>query len=478
MSTSHEVPEAAPLRQILTQGSLDSHEILHALSEPLTSGVVVVDHDQRIRLTNPLFDDLLGIPAGTAVGKLGNEVLSCGEFTRSGPPCSAGNLCIACKAWEMASHALRKKKEQKSSVGVEVDVESTVHVVEVGLRAAVLRMGDEIFAILILDGLDRLRDYRRWADEGGMHGIIGTDPKMFQLFETIRRVARVDVPILILGESGSGKEMVATALHKESRRKGGRMVPVNCGALPGGLFESELFGHVKGAFTGALRHKKGRFELARGGTIFLDEIGELSPEMQVKLLRVLQDGTFERVGGEETVQADARIICATNRDLEQAVSNRTFRADLFYRLCVVPVTLPPLRDRPDDITLLAEYLLGKAAKEYAKETPVLSPALNDVLLGYPWPGNVRELENAMRHALIRSGGSRLEAEHLPRAIVRHARRSPVLVAKKRKLDGPTVARALRAADGNKLRAARHLGVSRATLYRFLAEWERNRGHLS
>jgi transcriptional regulator with PAS, ATPase and Fis domain len=457
----------------LAETSLDSEDLLEVVSEPTMSGVVVVDNAQRILLTNQRFDDMLEMPGGTAVGRPGAEVLSCTGLSASGRRCSAGNLCIACRAWKMVGKAFRQKREQRSCVGVEVEARDTVHVVEVGLRAAVLRMGGESCAMLVLEGLDRLNDSRRWADEGGMHGILGADPKMFELFETIRRVARVEVPILIQGESGSGKELVATALHKESGRKGGRLVPVNCGALSWGLLESELFGHVKGAFTGALRDKKGRFELAQGGTIFLDEIAELSPEIQIKLLRVLQDGTFERVGGEETVRSDARVICATNQDLELAVSTRRFRADLFYRLCVVLVTVPPLRERLGDITLLVEHLLGKAAREYAREVPELSPELNDVLLRYPWPGNVRELENAMRHTLIRSRGSGLRAEHLPRTIVEQAGRRPVLRARKRKLDNATVARALREAEGNKAHAARLLGISRATLYRFLAERKRN-----
>jgi len=382
---------------------------------------------------------------------------------------------VTCEAWEIARLAASENEVKKSSIGVEVEVEDTVHSILVGLRATALRVGGERFTILALEGLDRVRDYELWAGERGIHGILGTDPKMFELFETICRVARTNVPVLIQGESGSGKDMVAEALHRESPRRDGPMVPVNCGALPTGLIESELFGHVKGAFTGAIRHKPGRFELARGGTIFLDEIGELSPEMQVKLLRVLQDGTYERVGGEESVKTDARFISATNLDLDKAIVTGRFRPDLFYRLSVVPVRVPPLRERSQDVTLLARHLLRKAAKEYGKEIPELSPSLNEVLLAYPWPGNVRELENAVRHALIRSDGSRLEPEHLPRSIVRFARSRKVVPERAGVLDDVVVARALRQAEGNKVLAARHLGVSRATLYRFLAEWERRGG---
>jgi len=276
----------------------------------------------------------------------------------------------------------------------------------------------------------------------------------------------------VTGESGTGKELLARGIHYSSTRAEGPFIAVNCAAIPEHLIESELFGHVKGAFTGAIRSKPGRFELAEGGTIFLDEIGELSLRMQVKLLRVLQDGTFERVGGEETIRSRARVISATNCDLELAASSGKFRADLLYRIGVVSLTVPPLRERLADITPLAEHLLGKAAKEYGKDPPELSSAANDVLLSYPWPGNVRELENAMRHALISFTGSRLDPEHLPPAIVKHTRCRPVRPARKRKLDHAMVVRALREGNGNKQRTARHLGISRATLYRYLEEWER------
>jgi len=451
---------------------LESNDILGALFEPATCGVLMVDGAQRIRLSNPAFDNMMGISRGMAEGRPGTEVLRCGEFPTGGPGCSSEGPCIACQAWELAARAAKTKREQKSSVVVEVEVNETVYETQVNLRSGVMRLGGKSVTVLILEGLDRLRDRRRWANDRGMHGIIGTDPKMFELFEMIVQVARTDAPVLIRGESGSGKEMVATSLHRESKRRRGLLVPVNCGALPGGLIESELFGHVKGAFTGALRDKKGRFELARGGTIFLDEVGELSPEVQVKLLRVLQHKTFERVGGEETLRADARFISATNRDLEVAVAVGRFRSDLFYRLGVIPVIVPPLRERVKDIKLLAEHLVKKAAEEYGRDAPELSPELEDVLLGHPWPGNVRELENALRHALIRAGDSKLVPEHLPGSVVKHALRRPRPLKRRSKLDEAAVARALRKTQGSKMGAALLLGVSRTTLYRYLAEWQR------
>ena len=473
MSAPPDVPASGPRLHALAEGSFDSQETLRSLLDSTLCSVVVVGRDHRIRSTNARFDDALGIPAGKSTGTLGVDVLHCAVLATTGRRCAAGDSCIACRASQIARLALSTKREQRSSIHVEVEARGSLHAVNVGLRAAALRIGGESFAILMFEGLDRLCDFRRWADEGGMQGIVGSDPKMFDLFETIRRVARTEVPVLIQGESGSGKELVATALHKESLRRDRRLVAVNCGALSAELLESELFGHVKGAFTGAMRRKKGRFELAQGGTIFLDEIGELSHRMQVKLLRVLQDGTFEPVGGEETVRPDARVIAATNQDLELAAATGRFRADLFYRICVVDVTVPPLRERVADISQLAEHLLGKAAREYSRDRPELSPAVHDVLSSYPWPGNVRELENAMRYALIRSRGSKLDLEHLPAAIVTHARVRSVQHATKLNLSDAKVAQALSEAKGSKSRAAHRLGISRATLYRYLAQRRKN-----
>jgi len=470
-------PPSAKLRHRwpLAERSFHADDILRTLLESTTCGSLLVDRDHRILLSNTVFDDTLGIPRGTAVGSPGAAVLSCPGLSTNRRRCTAADPCIACATWNITDRAFHENRELKSSLRVEVETPAVVHVVEVGVRAATLRLEHERFVILIFEGLNRLREFRCWAEEGGMHGILGSEPKMLELFETIRRVAPSDAPVLIRGESGSGKDLVATAVHRESARKDGPMVPVNCGALSPGVVESELFGHVEGAFTGALRDKKGRFELAHGGTIFLDEVGELSLELQVKLLRVLQSGRLERVGGERTVSTDARVICATNQDLEQAVADRTFRADLFYRLCVVPVTVPPLRERPRDIPLLSERLLAKAAEEYGQEVPDVSPELSDALSAYPWPGNVRELENALRHALVTSGGTTLQPAHLPKPILEHAGRRLGNPAKHSALDDATVSRALRVAEGNRTRAARVLGVSRATLYRYLAQRQQRQG---
>ncbi|HIE27773.1 TPA: sigma-54-dependent Fis family transcriptional regulator, partial [Candidatus Poribacteria bacterium] len=249
-------------------------------------------------------------------------------------------------------------------------------------------------------------------------------------------------------------------------------VPVNCGALPAGTLESELFGHIRGAFTGAIRDKKGRFELADGGTIFLDEVSELSPEAQVKLLRVLQEGTFERVGSETTIKVDVRIISATNKDLKQEVAAGKFREDLFYRLYVVPVNLPPLREKKTDIPLLAEHFLKRAVTEAKREKMFLSREALSVMIDYQWPGNVRELQNAIQYALVKCEGNIIEPSHLPDTIASQSTENkPKRRRRKRKLEFSAVQNALRETKGNKVKAAQILGVSRATLYRFISDIE-------
>ncbi|MCS6896631.1 MAG: sigma-54 dependent transcriptional regulator [Nitrospira sp.] len=230
-------------------------------------------------------------------------------------------------------------------------------------------------------------------------GILGTNSRMRAVLEKIKLVAATDSTVLILGESGTGKELVANAVHQNSPRRGGPLIKVSCAALPETLLEAELFGHEKGAFTGALRQRRGRFELAHRGTLFLDEIGELSPVVQVKLLRVLQERKFERVGGNDTIEADVRLVCATQKDLRKEVAQGRFRDDLFYRLNVVQVVIPPLRERREDIMLIAEHVLETCAAKLNKKLKGFSPAARELLLRYSYPGNVRELENIVERAV-------------------------------------------------------------------------------
>jgi sigma-54 dependent transcriptional regulator, acetoin dehydrogenase operon transcriptional activator AcoR len=335
----------------------------------------------------------------------------------------------------------------------------------------------------------------RWKmkNKYSFHGMVGASAAMREVFNTIRQVTFSDYPVLITGESGTGKELVARAIHNESRRSAGPFVPINCGALPENILESELFGHVRGAFTGAIRDKKGRFELANNGTIFLDEVGELSPGFQVRLLRVLEEKNFELVGGERTVEVDVRVISATNRDINKMVEEGTFRIDLFYRLCVVPFRLPPLRDRREDLPLLVDQTLVNIRQETGKQIRTISDEAMELLMAYEWPGNVRELINVLQFASVRCNQEEILPSHLPPEIGRLSRGSmqrstheshitpkPVgsSVAlefakaadsqkRRRRLTSEAVAQAIDEAGGNKVKAAKLLGVGRATLYRFL-----------
>jgi transcriptional regulator with PAS, ATPase and Fis domain len=299
--------------------------------------------------------------------------------------------------------------------------------------------------------------------------IIGRDRKMVEVFRQIINVAEYDYPVNIFGETGTGKELVAEAIHKASSRKDGPFVPINCGAMPEGLVESELFGHVKGSFSGAIRDKKGRFELADGGTIFLDEIAELSKHMQAKLLRFLQDGKFEKVGGEKTVRINVRVISATNKDLKEEMKKNRFRDDLYYRINVVPISLPPLRERKSDIPLLVNHFLKQAARQYNRNSVVVSDRAMMLLIEYKWSGNVRELQNAIQFAFVKSSGDEITPDNLPMEI-NDNRLFQTIHGPSRKLDRSQVESAIKKTGGNKAKAARLLNVGRATLYRFINDY--------
>ena len=255
--------------------------------------------------------------------------------------------------------------------------------------------------------VDRLREEldRDWD----VDGIVAADPVMLEMLETVRKVAGTSATVMIYGESGTGKELVARAIHRLSSRTTRPFISISAGALPETLLESELFGYEKGAFTGAMTAKPGRFEMANGGTLFLDEIGDISPAVQVKMLRVLQERTFERLGGTRSIEVDVRVISATNRDLQQLIADGTFREDLYYRLNVVPLTIPPLRKRPADIPLLVAHFLEK----FGAGKRTIAPAAMEALVGYQWPGNVRELENTIERVVILSHGDTIESEDLP-----------------------------------------------------------------
>jgi DNA-binding NtrC family response regulator len=305
---------------------------------------------------------------------------------------------------------------------------------------------------------------------------IGKSKRFLEVLKLAEHVAPTDSTVLIQGESGTGKEVIARYIHNLSSRSDGPFMSINCGALPENLLESELFGHVKGSFTGAVRDKQGLFAAARGGSFFLDEVGEMPPSLQVKLLRVLQEREAIPVGATEAIPVDVRIIAATNRELEEEIRRGNFRSDLFYRLNVIAVNLPPLRERRDDLLLLIEALLQNLATETSTEPKALAAEALDAVMVYEWPGNVRELENALEHAQVLTRGALIEAAHLPERITK--RRKEPLVAERSYLN-PTlevIERAyimwvLQAEGGNKTRAAEVLGIDPSTLYRKLSRYE-------
>jgi two-component system nitrogen regulation response regulator GlnG len=362
-------------------------------------------------------------------------------------------------------------------IGKPFDVDEVLLVVEKALEVQVLTRE-----------VERLRQAAE--PTFALEGIVGGSPPIQQIFKAVAQVATTDLTVLLRGESGTGKELIARAVHENGRRKGRPFVPVNCAAIPRELLESELFGHEKGAFTGAVGLRRGRFEQAEGGTVFLDEIGDMDLSLQTKLLRVLQERRIERLGGEGSVPVDVRIIAATNQDLEVAVARRAFREDLFYRVNVVSIHLPPLRDRRDDVPVLVQHFLGHFAQEQGAVPKVVSPEAMALLTSFRWPGNVRELENAVKRAAALAPTPVILPDHLPDALrapagtdaeAAEAAGFPVawmrneLVRLQESRDGhlyehfvgclerPLLELVLRRTGGNQLKAAALLGINRNTL---------------
>lgn len=314
----------------------------------------------------------------------------------------------------------------------------------------------------------QIEAYRRELRAGdGFHGIIGASPAMRRVFDLIENAARSDAPVILYGESGTGKELVSQAIHDIGERKDGPFVKVNCASLTDSLLESELFGHVRGAYTGAVQDRTGRFEMAAGGDLFLDEIGDVPVATQVKLLRVLEQKVIERVGSSRPVPVDVRIITATNRDLPRLAEQGRFRQDLFYRINVIPIQLPPLRDRIEDIPLLSEAFFRKVRLKSEKDVEGISNEAMDALMGYAWPGNVRELKSAFEYAFVACHETLVRPYHLPQEIYRG--KHPLSQGKRRsfnlkEIEKQELLEALEKTGGNQSQAAALLGVSRVTVY--------------
>ncbi len=447
---------------------LKQHNFIEELFNAIPCGVLVINNKRIVYAVNKGLKKTYGITNKDIGTKRPGNILGCINAFIDKRGCGFSEACKSCAVKKTASEAISGNHISKRKIQIQLLVNGKPKDFVLLITAAPFDYNGERFAIIMLEDTTELNVLRkRLKEEHSFKGIISQNHIMQDIFETVKDVADFTVPVLIQGESGTGKELIASALHNESPRADMPFVPVNCAALPESLLESELFGHVKGAFTGAVRNKKGRFELAHRGTLFLDEIGDMPKLIQAKLLRVIQDGKVEPVGSERSLSVDVRIISATNRILKDEVKKGNFREDLYYRLNVVPINLPPLRKRKDDIPLLIEYFLNKATKKDQK-IKEFSPEAFSCIMDYNWPGNVRELQSAIRFALIKCKTQTIKPEDLPVELTQH-RENPAKKGPSRKLDMDSVRTALIKTGENKAKAARLLGVSRATLYRFLAD---------
>jgi PAS domain S-box-containing protein len=381
-----------------SQDSTRREDFYRSILESLGEGLIITDRESRILYANSRVECLTGRPRAELIGAVSYELLAPKE------------------EWPAMRRRLKERLAGKEETYDHEVVRGDGERHWVSVRALPYRNArDEIIGTIGLISCIKERKTLEFENEylqeeirGNYRDIIGESPALKKVLAQIEMVAPTNASVLILGESGTGKELVARGIHERSPRKDAPLVRVNCASVPRELFESEFFGHTRGAFTGAIKDRVGRFELANGGTLFLDEIGEVPLELQSKLLRVLQEGQFERLGEERTRTVDVRIIAATNRDLEAEVKAGKFRQDLYYRLSVFPIELPPLRERPDDIAMLAQHFLEQAARKMGKNVARLGPAQIRELEAYDWPGNVRELQNVVERAVIRAQNGHLE----------------------------------------------------------------------
>ncbi len=445
VETIRSLSEVERLNEILARETAQKMAILDSLAE----GVVTIDKDWRVTSLNAAAERMLGCRGREVVGRTCAQILRADRCRGECPV--ARTLEADDPARDELVHLTRADDRP----------------LEVSMNVAVLRApdGEALGAVLSFREFTEVERLRaELAGEHHYHGVIGKSPSMRAVFGMIEEVAASPSTVLITGESGTGKEMVANAIQQVSDRRNGPFVKVNCAVFSDGVLESELFGHVRGAFTDAVQDRRGRFELAHTGTLFLDEIGDVSPRIQVKLLRVLQERCFERVGGEAPIEIDVRIIAATHRDLLDLVKRGEFREDLYYRLNVIPIALPSLRDRREDIPLLVDHFMRKYQLVTGKPVERIHDRAMDLLVSHPWPGNVRQLENAIEYAFARARSECLTAELLPPEV-----RSPATARTAAPAAGDAEAEEIRRVlDRHRWhhgKAAREIGISRTTLWR-------------
>ncbi len=422
----------------------------------IDEGVFTVDADKKITFFNRAAERITGFAADEAIGK------RCSDVFRANV---CGRNCILDEAARTENGITQRKV---------CIIDRNGQSISVCVNAAMLANANGKFA----GGIETFRDMsteeelrRRVEGSYSFQDIVSRHPKMHEIFAILPDVADSEVPVLIEGDSGTGKELLARAIHNLSKRKDGPFIAINCGALPDSLLESELFGYKKGAFTDAKTDKPGRFGLAKGGTLFLDEIGNVSQAMQVRLLRVLQEKTFEPVGATESVKTNVRIVAATNIPLKKLINDGVFRQDLYYRLNVMRLELPPLKERRCDIPLLAEDFRRRLKAETGKNIEKIEPTVFDVLMNYDFPGNVRELENAMQHAFVLCRSNALQRHHLPpelvAAVTDEAQATPRITAGAtlEELEKQAIRQTLAKNNGHRRATAEELGVDTSTLYR-------------
>lgn len=444
------------MKREIQQTPADASVLTEAILESISDGVFTVDANWRVTSFNRAAEVITGVPREEAIGRL------CGEVLRSS---LCGEDCAL-------AHTLHSGKPTigRSAYIINADGDK----IPVSLSTAVLKDADG----RVVGGAEVFRDMSevellRQELEGRFHAgdLTSRSPVMQRIFEVLPAIAASPSTVLVQGETGTGKELVARTIHDLSPRKDGPFVAVNCGALPDTLLESELFGYKAGAFTDARRDKPGRFAMAKGGTLFLDEIGEVSPALQVRLLRVLQERVYEPLGSTKSERADVRIVVATNRDLLERCREGAFREDLYYRINVVRVELPPLRKRKEDIPLLADQFIKRFNRLQKKTVQGLAPDALSLLMAYDWPGNVRELENAIERAFILCGSGRVGVAHLPEtltgvaALERPRTDEGGLRSMRDAIDAQAIRTALKRNQGHRQNTANELGIHKTTLFR-------------
>ena len=421
----------------------------------ISDGVLTIDLEGRIQYVNRAMQDLLGYPEDELIGK------RCENFVKS-------NICATEDC--ILKRSLAKKEKISNYETYVADKEGRRIPVNINTDLLYNDSDNLIGIVEVFRDLSQIKELKeRLTDVYQFDNIVTKDRRMKEILAILPSVAHSKSIVLIQGESGTGKELIAKAIHNNSARKDKPFIAVNCAAIPDTLIESELFGHVKGSFTGAHQDRIGRFELANHGTIFLDEIGDMSLSTQAKLLRVIQEEKFERVGGTKTISVDVHIIAATNKNLTKAVKEGSFREDLFYRISVFPITLPPLRERKEDIQLLISYFIEKFNKEMGKSINNISPQAMKVFMNYYFPGNIRELRNIIEHAFVCSHGNTILPEHLPRELVFAEEHIEVTTegSSLNKVEKEWILKVLEKSGWRYQEAARRLGISRTTLWRKL-----------